>query len=167
MKIQPILRPGLAALLGLCLVLALLIGLAGCGQCVPAAATQSLGVGRALASVTVSGAAGAATGTADTDEMVRGQVMAIYLDYTADISTTTDVVIGAEHAPSDTILSLSNYYTDTWVYPRRTVQDNTNTNVTFDGTNEIYEPFWVDDYVRVAVSESSTSTLKAYIYWQR
>lgn len=61
------------------------------------------------------------------------------LDNTADITITTD-----GEAVAQTLYSKSNSATNVVVYPRVAVQDNAGADVTFDGTNEIY-----DDYVLV------------------
>lgn len=134
----------------------------------PVPQAEAVGVGRTKVSVTTSGAAGSATGSGSTDIMVQGPVMAVYVDYTAGMSPTTDITLAAKSTPTENILSLSNQMTDVWVYPRRAVQDNTGTDVTFDGVNEIYEPYWVADYLTLSVAQSSpTHTVTCYVFWSR
>jgi len=161
--------------LTLAIVASLLIVVAvvtGCRRMAAEPTVTPLGIAveRAQVSVNVaSGAEGEATGNATTDEMVRGAVMAVYVDYGEAITTTTDLTLAPAGTPTENVLSLSNQATDKWVYPRRAVQDNAGTDVTYDGTNEIYEPYWVDDYLKVTVAQTEPATpcVKVYIYWQR
>lgn len=144
----------------------------GCGPvgAGPEVTPLGIAVGRAQVSVNVaSGAEGEATGSATSDEMVRGAVMALYVDYGEGITTTTDLTLAPAGSPSENLLSLSNQATDKWVYPRRAVQDNEGSDVTYDGANEIYEPYWVDDYLKVTVAQTEPATpcVKVYVYWQR
>ena len=150
-------------------ILAIALGvLVSCRLEEPAVAPLGIAVGRTEVSATTSGADGSATGTGYTDAMVRGAVMAVYVDYGSSMAATTDLTLAAKSAPTESFVSLSDQATDKWVYPRRMVQDNTGTDVTFDGTNEIYEPYWVDDYVTLSIAQSTpTKTVKCYIYWQR
>jgi len=162
---------GLAlAILCVGIALGFVAGLLYFGRQVPfeAAQPQAVTARQALVVVNATGDAGLAGGTGYSDEMVRGEVIAVYLDYTSGISTTTDLTLRGKNAPYDTILSLSDFYTDTWIYPWHKVQDNTNTDVTFDGTRPVYTPFVVDDFVTAVITQSTwtTPTLKLYIYWK-
>jgi len=100
--------------------------------------------------------------------MVRGEVIAVYLDYTSGISTTTDLTLRGKNAPYDTILSLSNTATDRWVYPQHAIQDYTGADVTYDGTHPLYTPFILDDYVTAVITQSTwtTPTVRVYLYWK-
>lgn len=109
-------------------------------------------------SVTAAGAVGAATGSGSTDRELHGYVYAVYLDYTADISSTTDITL-SQASPALTILQLSNYYTDTWYYP--VVEQDTSAGA---GTST-YEKVLVQDAVDIAVGQSSTGTITMTLYW--
>lgn len=112
-----------------------------------------------VVTMTASGSAGAATGSANTDRELHGYIYAVHLDFTAGISTTTDITL-TQASPSLTILQLSNYYTDTWYYP--VVQQ---TNSAGAGMST-YEKTLVQDVVDIAVGETTSGTVAtATIYW--
>jgi len=82
---------------------------------------------------------------------VRGRILAVGINYptntcTVDLDSDGEVV-------AQKIVDLAAANTDVVVYPRTPSQDITGTDVTFDGTNEIYEPFVV--YGRVKLSLAS------------
>ena len=159
----------LAAVLGVGLVIGLIVSLSLFARSPMAAESQAAtSARRVLVTVNTSGTAGSAGGTGYSDEMVRGEVLAVYLDYSATISATTDLTLRGKSAPYDTILSASNYYTDTWVYPRKAVQDYTNTDITYDGTHGVYEPFVMDDYLTAVITQSTAVSpcVKVYVYWR-
>ena len=157
-------------ILAIGLALGFVAGLFYFGRQVPfeAAQPQVVTARQALITVNATGDAGLAGGTGNSDEMVRGEVIAVYLDYTGGISTTTDLTLRGKNAPYDTILSLSDYYTDTWLYPRHAVQDYTGADVTYDGTHGIYAPYVVDDYLTGVITQSSAVTpcVKIYVFWE-
>lgn len=109
--------------------------------------------------VTATGAAGAATGSANTDRELHGYVYAVHLDFTSGISATTDITI-TQASPSLTILDLSNYYTDTWYYP--VVQQTSSAGA---GTST-YEKVLVQDAVDISVMQTTSGTVGTVtIYW--
>lgn len=129
-------------------------------------APLGMAVGRAQASVDVlSGPEGQAAASAATDKMVRGAAMAVYADYGAGITTTTDLTLAPAGMARENLLSLSNQATYKWVYARRAVQDNTGSDVTYDGTNKVYDPYWADDHLKVTVAQTEPATpcVKVYI----
>lgn len=105
---------GVAAL-GLLMVVALLV-LSG-GGAASADASRLSGYGllhQDQWTVAVSGAgAGSASGPAGGME---GRIYAVYLDYTSGISSTTDVTLTVG-SPAMTVLTKTNYLTDSWYYP--------------------------------------------------
>ena len=102
--------------------------------------------------MTATGAAGAATGSASTDRDLHGYVYAVHLDFTAGISTTTDITL-TQASPALTVLLLSNYYTDTWYYP--VVQQ---TDSTGSGTST-YEKALVQDAMDITVGQTTSGTV--------
>jgi len=100
-------------------------------------------------------ASGAATvqGT----KVVRGRIIAI-IGNTEPLADTADITITTtDEAATQTILSLTNVSGDVVVYPRTAVQDNTDTDVTYDGTNEIYEPYVVFSRLKCVVAQGGDS----------
>ena len=102
------------------------------------------------------GGAGVATENADSAIVLQGELLAIYLTYNGSPPAgTTDVIIstaGTAPAPASvTLLTVTNAATDAAFYPRIPAQDATGTDVTYDGTNEIYIPFPIFDLVNVKI----------------
>jgi len=97
-------------------------------------------------------AAGATTASAYSSP-IRGRILAVGIDYPAH-TCTVDLDSDGE-AAAQKIVDLGAANTDTVIYPRTPSQDHTGTDVTFDGTNEIYEPFVV--YGRVKLSLASAT----------
>jgi len=110
--------------------------------------------------VTTAGTDAAAVGAANTTRPICGRILKVRLDYHASAPNTTDVVITEYDVTTswETIHTETDSTTDVTRYPRRPVEDASETTVTYDGTNEIYEPFVVDGYVRVAVAGSNALT---------
>jgi len=120
--------------------------------------------------VTTTGADAAATGAANTGAPICGKIQKIRLDYHASAPATTDVTVTERVGSTDweTIHTETDSKTDVTRYPRKAVEDNAESAVTYDGTNEIYEPYVVDGYVRVAVAGSNalTNCVVATIFWE-
>jgi len=110
--------------------------------------------------VTTTGSAGSATGAANTARAIVGKILKVRLNYHANAPATTDVTITERVGSTDweTIHTETDSKTDVTRYPRRAVEDNAETTVTYDGTNEIYEPFVVSDHMRVAVAQADALT---------
>lgn len=110
--------------------------------------------------VTTTGSDAAATGAANTTRPIAGRILKLRLNYHADAPATTDVTVTERVGSTnwETIHTETDSATDVTRYPRRAVEDNAEATVTYDGTNEIYEPFVVCDYVRVAVAGSNALT---------
>lgn len=99
-------------------------------------------------------AAGATTASAYSIP-IRGKILAVGINYPAN-NCTVDLDSDGE-AAAQKIVDLAAAKTDRVIYPRVASQDITGTDVTFDGTNEIYEPFIV--YGRVKLSLASGTAL--------
>jgi hypothetical protein len=96
----------------------------------------------------------AADGTASAyTSPVRGRILAVGIDYPAN-TCTVDLDSDGE-AAAQKIIDLSAANTDVVRYPRKAVEDNTGTAVTYDGTNEIYEPFVVFGRVKLSVASGT------------
>lgn len=121
-------------------------------------------------SVDTTGADGSATGAANTTMPIAGKILKIRLDYHASAPATTDVTITERvgSANWETLHTETDSATDVTRYPRRAVEDNAENTVTYDGTNEIYEPFVINGFVRVAVAGSNalTAAVVATIFYE-
>ncbi len=113
-----------------------------------------------------SGGAGVATATGHSVR-VAGRVLAVHLEYLdSPPAGTTDFTLSDEGDPiSEAIVNLVNAATDVKLYPRRAVQDNANNDVTFDGTNEIYEPYVVCGRLEATVAQANNGDSVMVTVW--
>lgn len=121
-----------------------------------------------LSSGAAVGGAGVATANATSSIIVRGKVLAVYLEYLdSPPAGTTDATVataGVSALPAATILTVANSATDAVYYPRVIVHDTTGTGVTYDGTNEIYEPQYIHDKVKVTIAQANAGdSVNAYL----
>ena len=109
--------------------------------------------------VTAAGAAGAATGSQDSDGPVRGHVYAVHLDYGAAVTTTTDITISLS-SPALTLYQKDDSATDVWLYP--VVQQ---TDSAGSGTST-YDRVPVSGNLTVKVDQSTSGTaVTATVWW--
>ena len=110
--------------------------------------------------VTTTGADAAAVGATNSTRPLAGKILKARLNYHASAPATTDVTITERVSATDweTIHTETDSKTDVTRYPRRAVEDAAEATVTYDGTNEIYEPFVICGYIRVAVAGSNALT---------
>jgi hypothetical protein len=98
------------------------------------------------------GAAGSATATSFSPP-VTGRLLAVHLAYRDSPPASTAFKLSDESDPAaESIVLLVNANIDTKLYPRRATQDNVGSNVTFDGTNEIYEPYVVHGRLKAVIA---------------
>lgn len=88
-----------------------------------------------------------------TERPMAGRLIAVYLQYLITPNAATDVVIETVGSPVKTLLAVTNNGTTGWYYPREIIQDTVGANVTYDGTNEVYECMPVSDYVKATVAQ--------------
>lgn len=111
------------------------------------------------------GADGSATANDTTSNRIRGSVKAVWLKYAGDKPGTTDVTLataGNAH-PATTILSIANATTDGCFYPRAQAQLTDGTALTYDGTYNVPVEIFIDDNVKVTISQTNTGD--SVTYW--
>lgn len=113
-----------------------------------------------VVTVTASGSAGSASGSAKTNGGISGRVLAVHFDFSASPASTIDTVLATGNTPTNTILTLSNVTADGWYYPRAQMQGNTGTALT-----GIYEPVPVADSLSVSLAQANNGdSVTATIY---
>jgi len=97
---------------------------------------------------------GTATGneTITSARPLNGIVRGVYIDYQVTPNAATDVVLATTNAPAKTVLTVTNNATDGWYYPHAIMQDDAAADVTYDGTNEIYVPIAINDYLSITTT---------------
>ncbi len=92
---------------------------------------------------------------------IRGRIIAVGINYPAN-TCTVDLDSDGE-ASAQKVLNLAAANTDITYYPRTPVQDVLGADVTYDGTNEIYEPFLVYGRIKLSLA-SGTATQAVTVY---
>lgn len=85
------------------------------------------------------GSAGSATGSADSPPLF-GALEAVEIDYLNSVPATTTVdidILNAANATGAKVLDKAASATDVTHYPRTYAQDNTGSDLTFDGTRKV------------------------------
>ena len=110
--------------------------------------------------VTTAGSAGSAVGATNSPAAISGKILAIFFDFHASTPNTADVTVTERIGTTDrqTICVETSSKTDVMRRPRTVVDDGAETTVTYDGTNEIYEPYVVNGQIRVAVAQGDALT---------
>jgi len=113
------------------------------------------------------GGAGVATATGYSPR-IAGEVLAVHLEYGDSPPAGTDFALSDESDPaSESIVSLTDANSDVKIYPRRKVQDSGNTDVTYDGSNEIYEPCVVHGRMEATISQANNGDSVTVTAWIR
>lgn len=110
--------------------------------------------------LTGTGSAGAATGSVTTSNRFVGEITAIYIDYAAGISNTTDITV-ATLSPVLNLMVKSNSATDAWYHP--VVQQTNNTGA---GTST-YAPVPVYDRLKITGGDSTSGTIATLTIYYR
>jgi len=112
------------------------------------------------------GSAGAATATGYSDTPVRGRVLAVWVAYTDSPPATTDLTLSDEDDPGgESIVSLSDANTDIKLYPRRVIETNDGTDITYDGTRKVYEPYVVHGRLKATLAQADAGDSATITLW--
>jgi hypothetical protein len=84
-------------------------------------------------------------------QALNGHLYAIYLDFGASVTTTTDITI-TQVSPALTIFQGTDYYTDTWLYPAVEYTSSAGAGLT------AYTAMPVMDNLSIAVADTVTGT---------
>ena len=104
-----------------------------------------------------SGGSGSSTANNTSSHVVVGQICSIGVTYNGSPPASTDLVIATagNNGPALTILTLTNANSDGWFHPRHKIDDESAADVTYDGTNEVYDKVCVADNIKVTVSQAN------------
>ena len=104
-----------------------------------------------------SGGSGSSTANNTSSHVVVGQICSIGVTYNGSPPASTDVVIATagNNGPALTILTLTNANSDGWFHVRHKVDDESGADITYDGSNEVYEKVCVADNIKVTVSQAN------------
>jgi len=98
-------------------------------------------------------AAGGTGVTADSDT-INGEILKVSMDVTGDSMDINLDTLGEQEAQA--IIDYTGN-TDSTFYPRTPAEDHAGTDVTYDGTNEIYVPFVVYGKLRLTLASAAAA----------
>ena len=101
---------------------------------------------------------GSATANNTSSHVVTGQICSIGVTYGDSPPGTTDVTIATagNNGPALTILTITNANTTGWFHPRHVIDDETGSDITYDGTNEVYDKVCVADNIKVTIAQANS-----------
>lgn len=110
--------------------------------------------------VTTEGSAGSATGTGVTEDVVKGRVVRVDVNFHADAPAgTTDLTLTQTNEDqAENIVVLTDTATDVTIYPTVQLTDNGGTGRTMDGTRPLVDYFPVSDTLTATVAQSDALT---------
>ena len=111
------------------------------------------------------GSPGAATATGYSLQ-VSGRVLSVHLAYHDTPPATSDVTLVDENDPAgEASLSLANANTDLRCCPRRAVQDNAGSDLTFDGTHKLCTPYVVYGRLLGSLAQANAGDSVTFTVW--
>ena len=114
------------------------------------------------------GGAGVATATGYSPH-VKGELLAVHVGYVGSPPATTDVTLSDEGDPAaEAIVSLANANADVKLYPRRLLETNDGTDLTYDGTRKVYGPHVVHGRLKAVIAQADdddSATITAWVRW--
>jgi hypothetical protein len=121
---------------------------------------------RVTLSVTAAGSAGSASGTGYSNP-VSGEVLKAYVDYTGDTNTIDVALVDESDPAAEEIVTLDDNDTGTVLYPRRVLETNDGTDLTYDGTRKVYGPYVVHGRLKLTVAQADAGDVVAVTVWIR
>jgi hypothetical protein len=115
------------------------------------------------------GTAAIATATGYTPKEIFGEVLAVHVDYVhAPPAGTCDFTLTDESDPAaEAIVSLLNQATDLKVYPRRLLETNDGTDLTYDGTRKVYGEYVVAGRLKAVIDQADALDSCLVTVWFR
>lgn len=111
------------------------------------------------------GSAGAATATGYSPH-VSGRVLAVHVDYQDSPPATADLTLSDEGDPaSESIVSLVDANSDVRLYPRRTLEQNDGTDLTYDGTRKVYGCYVVHGRLEATIAQANSGDSAIVTVW--
>lgn len=114
------------------------------------------------------GGDGAATATGYS-RGIRGEIVAVYVNYQdSPPAATTDFTLADESDPAaELIINLANGATDQKIYPRRVLETNDGTDLTYDGSNKVYGHYVVNGRLKATIAQANANDYVDVTVWFR
>jgi len=116
---------------------------------------------------TASGTAGAASATAYSPNVIKGEILKVHVNYTGD-TNTMDVALSDEADPaSEEIINLDDQDTDITLYPRRVLETNDGTDLEYASGYSVYAPYVVYGRLELTVAQADDGDIVEVTVWLR
>jgi hypothetical protein len=119
--------------------------------------------------VTTTGSDGSATGTGTTEDVIKGRIVRVDVNYHASAPGTTDLTLTQTNEDQAvSIVSLTDQKTDKVLYPTVQLTDNGGTGRTLDGTRPLVDYYPVADTLTVSLAgcNALTDAVVLEIYYE-
>ncbi len=124
-------------------------------------------IDRIQITATAAGANGAATGSAYSPS-TAGEILKVDIAYGDSPPATTDVTLQDENDPrSENIITLTDANSDLTIYPRRILETNDGTDLTYDGTRKVYGPYVVHGRLKLTIAQANAPDTATATIWIR
>jgi hypothetical protein len=111
------------------------------------------------------GGAGASTATGYSPH-VSGKILAVYVAYIGSPPATTDFTLSDEGDPAaESIITLVNAATDIKIYPRRLLETNDGTDLTYDGTRKVYGEYVIHGRLKAVIAQANDADSATVTVW--
>lgn len=112
------------------------------------------------------GGAGVATATGYSPA-IAGKILAVHVAYLdSPPAATTDLTLWDEADPAlENIVSLTDQATDIRVYPRRLLETNDGTDLTYDGTRKVYGEYVVCGRLAAKIAQANNADYCMVTVW--
>lgn len=115
-----------------------------------------------------SGSDGSATSTGYSP-VIFGEVLKVYVNFQdSPPAGTCDFALSDEGDPaSEAIVTITNSATDAAFCPRRVTELNDGTDITYDGSNEVYAPYIVAGRLEATIAQVNANDYADVTVWYR
>lgn len=97
---------------------------------------------------------------------VNGKILSVNVAYNESPPTSADVVLYDEQDPAqEMIVQKLNSNANFRCYPRRTVQTNSNADITYDGTHKIYDVYVVHGRLKGTLTQANDGNSVTFTVW--
>lgn len=113
-----------------------------------------------------SGGAGASTATGYSP-VIQGYIEKVYIAYVGSPPAgTTDFTLWDENDPdSELIINLTNGATNQTIYPRRLLETNDGTDLTYDGTRKVYGRYVINGRLAAKIAQANDDDSVTVTVW--
>lgn len=97
---------------------------------------------------------------------VEGKILSVNVAYHENMPASADVALYEEEDPTqEMIIQRLNNNINFRCYPRRPVQTNSNTDITYDGTRKVYDVYVVHGRLKGTLTQANDGSIAIFTVW--